>query len=152
MRRDVTAQNHVRQGERGTSLIELMLGAVMVITLLLAISSSVTSQSRTRRVSEERNLAMVACRNILERLRDTTFATVPALNNTGFDVPGVNGLAGGLKALPGDADGLPGHITVAVDQTASGQTLYLVTLDVDWTGVTGRQHFQEQTLLAERKP
>lgn len=141
--------NHPR--ETGTSLVELMLGAAIVITLLLAISTSVVSQTRLRRLSEERNLAMVACRNTIETLRDVDFATLPGLTGNGFDILGNNGNGGGLTPVPGDADGLPGRITVTVDQTSGGETLYLITLTVDWTGVNGVQHFELRSLMAERK-
>lgn len=137
--------------ESGTSLVELILGAAIVITLLLAISTSVVSQTRLRRLSEERNLAMVACRNTLESMRDVTFSTLPALNGTGFDIPGNNGNAGGLAPVVGDADGLPGRITVTVDQSSGGEKLYLVTLTVDWTGINGVQHFEMKSLMTERK-
>lgn len=141
--------NHAR--ETGTSLVELMLGAAIVITLLLAISTSVVSQTRLRRLSAERNLAMVACRNTIENLRDVDFATLPGLSGNGFDVPGNNGSGGGLAPVTGDADGLPGRITVTVDQSSGGETLYLITLTVDWTGVNGVQHFELRSLMAERK-
>jgi len=128
-----------------------MLGAAIVITLLLAISTSVVSQTRMRRLTEERNLAMVACRNTIESIRDVAFATLPTLNGNGFDVPGTNGNAGGLTPVDGDVDGLPGRITVVTDKSSGGETLYLVTLTVDWTGVNGVQHFEIKSLLAERK-
>jgi type II secretory pathway pseudopilin PulG len=140
-----------RNQESGTSLVELMLGAAIVITLLLAISTSVVSQTRLRRLSEERNLAMVACRNTLESMRDVTFATLPSLNGNGFDIPGNNGGAGGLSPVAGDADGLPGRITVTVDQSSGSEKLYLITLRVDWTGINGTQHFEMKSLMAERK-
>ena len=143
--------NQRTTGESGTSLIDLMFAAAAIITMLLAVSTAVTSQSRTRRLAEERNLAMVACRNAVEELRNQSFAGLPALHGTGFDIPGVNGGAGGLRPLPGDVDGLPGQFNVAVDQSLAGETLYRVTVMVDWTGVNGRQHFELTTLVADRK-
>ena len=143
--------NQRTTGESGTSLIDLMFAAAAIITMLLAVSTAVTSQSRTRRLAEERNLAMVACRNAVEDLRNQAFAGLPALHGTGFDVAGVNGAAGGLRPLPGDADGLPGQFNVAIDMASAGETLYRVTIMVDWTGVNGRQHFEITTLVADRK-
>ena len=128
-----------------------MFAAAAIITMLLAVSTAVTSQSRTRRVAEERNLAMVACRNAVEDLRNQPFAGLPALHGTGFDIPGINGAAGGLRPLPGDADGLPGQFSVGIDQSAAGEILYRITVTVDWTGVNGRQHFELMTLVADRK-
>jgi len=147
----VKSPNQRTTGESGTSLIDLMFAAAAIITMLLAVSTAVTSQSRTRRLAEERNLAMVACRNAVEELRNQPFDSMPALHGTGFDIAGVNGAAGGLRPLPGDADGLPGQFNVAVDQSLAGETLYRVTITVDWTGVNGRQHFELTTLVADRK-
>jgi len=59
----VKSLNQRTTGESGTSLIDLMFAAAAIVTMLLAVSTAVTSQSRTRRLAEERNLAMVACRN-----------------------------------------------------------------------------------------
>ncbi len=137
--------------QAGTSLVELVIGATIVITLLLAISTSTASQARLRKLGEERNLAMNACRNTLESLRDVAFASLPGLDGTGFDVPGVNGLANGLAPLAGDADSLPGRIEVAVDRTAGAERLYRLTLTVDWLGVAGAEQFQIRTLIADRK-
>ena len=128
-----------------------MFATTLVVTLLLGLSTGVMSQSQLRRAAEERNLAMVACRNTVEQLRDTSFAQLASLNGTGFDVPGPNGAAHGLRTVPGDADGLAGSFTVAVDQTSGTETIYLVTLSVDWVGVRGRQQFQVRSLFAERK-
>jgi type II secretory pathway pseudopilin PulG len=147
----VNSSNQRTTGESGTSLIDLMFAAAAIITMLLAVSTAVTSQSRTRRLAEERNLAMVACRNATEELRNQPFASLPALDGTGFDIPGTNGGAGGLRPVPGDADGLPGQFSVAVDQSSAGETLYRITVRVDWTGVNGRQHFELMTLVADRK-
>ncbi|HEX6811188.1 MAG TPA: hypothetical protein VF384_06175 [Planctomycetota bacterium] len=140
-----------RAGEAGTSLIDLMFAAAAIVTMLLAVSTAVTSQSRTRRLADERNLAMVACRNAIEEIRNQPFTTLLALHGTGFDIPGTNGGPGGLRPVPGDADGLPGQFSVVVDQAAAGETLYRVTISVDWTGVGGRQHFELLTLVANRK-
>jgi type II secretory pathway pseudopilin PulG len=137
--------------ESGTSLIELMFGTVIVITLLLAVSTMIIALSRARRAAEERNLAMVACRNVVEQLRDMPVTQLPALHGTGFDVQGVNGAAGGLHPQAGDPDGLPGRFSVVVDQTSGMETIYLVTLRVDWTGYVGNQRFEVKTLLMERK-
>lgn len=138
-------------GQEGTSLVELVIAATVVISLLMAISTSTATQARLRKLDEERNLAMVAIRNTLESMHDVAFAQVPALNGTGFDVLGTNGRPSGLAPVAGDADGLPGSILVQVDQSSGTQTLYQVTLAVDWNGVAGNQHFAVVTLLADRK-
>lgn len=137
--------------EQGTSLVELVIGATVVITLLLVISTSTAMQVRLRRLAEERNLAMVACRNLLESLRDVSLTTLPSLDGTGFDVPGANGKEGGLAARKGDDDGLPGHITVTVEASSGTARLYRVRLDVEWWGVSGDQSYDISSLFADRK-
>ncbi|MCA8973241.1 MAG: hypothetical protein KDC98_00900 [Planctomycetes bacterium] len=121
------------------------------VTMLLAISTATVSQTRLRRMTLEQNLAMIACRSTIESMRDVAFSTLPTLDGVGFDIPGVNGEPGALRALPGDADGLPGLITVAVESSSGGETLYRITLAVDWLGAAGEQHYDSISLMAERK-
>ncbi|MCA8969849.1 MAG: type II secretion system protein [Planctomycetes bacterium] len=137
--------------ERGSSLVELVIGTSIVTTILIALISAVTRQSRLRKVDEEVNLAMIACRNALEELRDMPFSSLASLHDSGFDIPGTNGGPHGLAPLANDDDGLPGHFAVVVDQSSSGEILYRVTLAVDWSGSAGKQHFELSTLVAERK-
>lgn len=137
--------------QAGTSLVELVIASTIVITLLLVISTSTATQSRLRKVAEERNLAMAAIRNKLEGLREVPTASLLGLNGVGFDVPGTNGEAGGLAPVAGDSDDQPGAIKVVVDASAGTETLYKVTLTVDWHGAAGNQSFAVTTLIAERK-
>ena len=102
-------------------------------------------------MSEETNLAAIACRNNLEDLRSVGFATLPTLHGQGFDVPGVNGSPGGLRPVPGDLDGLPGEFLVIVDQTSGGETLYRVVAQVTWVGATGRRTIAFNSLFADRQ-
>ncbi|MEZ5965443.1 MAG: hypothetical protein R3F56_16540 [Planctomycetota bacterium] len=140
-----------RGTEAGISLVEVMAASTLAMVMLTAISSATTSQTRLRRVAEERNLAMVAARNTLEEIRNTDFTSLPSLDGRGFDVSGANGGAGGLRPIPGDADDLPGRISVSTDQSSSGETLYMVTVSVDWDGNSGPQHLSFRSLVAQRK-
>lgn len=137
--------------ESGMTLVEVTIATTLVMVLLAAISSATTSQGRLRRLAEERNLAMVAARNTLEEVRNTDFEVLPTLDGRAFDVAGSNGGAGGLRPVPGDADGLPGRISVATDQSSSGETLYMVSVTVDWDGSGGAQHLAFSSLVAQRK-
>ena len=137
--------------ESGTALLELLTGASIAMVVLTSLMMTMASQTRLRRVSEEQNFAMVACRNNLETIRDLPFASILAVNNTGFDVPDFGGTAGALRAVPGDSDGLPGQILVTVDQTSAGETIYLVRMVVLWQGISGRQRFEMKSLVADRK-
>ena len=141
-----------RSGQRGFSLVELMVGMVASVVAIEAALSMTVYHSKLRRVDEEVQLALVACRNNLEELRSLPFASLLAKNGVGFDVAGKNGAAsGGLRAVPGDPDGLPGQFTVTVDQTSGTETVYRVQATVTWTGVTRRQTFSLETLVGPRE-
>lgn len=135
----------------GFTLIELMSVLVLMTVGILGVLTTATRVNALRKLDEELALAVRACQSTMEEIRGLPIAQVPALNGVGFDVPGREGQPGGVAPVPGDADGLPGRITVAVDQTGGGVTLYRVTLDVDWSRGNGKQAFKFQSLLIERK-
>src|SRR5688572_25978691 len=101
--------------EAGTSMVEVLIAMVAATVLLGSVISTAIRINGQRRADQELNLAFVAASNNLEELRAVDYADLPGLNGSGFDVPGVNGAPGGLQAQDGDADGLPGLLTVTVD-------------------------------------
>ncbi len=128
-----------------------MFTAVLVVGFvgsLLAVSTQMGSHGR---VNQETTLALSAALDTIERVRDVDFATLPALHGADFDVPGTNGNPGGLAAAPGDPDGLPGEITVAIDQQSGGVKIYRVTVTVTWRGVAGRRRIALESLVGERR-
>ncbi len=135
----------------GFSLVELMLGVVASVLVIGATLSMTLHVAKLRRVDQEIHLALVACRNNLEEPRSVPFSTLPTMNGVGFDVPGKNGAPGGLNAVPGDPDGLPGQFAVTVDQTTGGETMYLVKATVTWSGSLRRQSFELETLMGPRQ-
>lgn len=139
------------QGESGTSLVELMVAIFMAVVFVGALLSAAIQQSTHRQTNMETSLAMSAAMDNLERVRAVPFSGIPALDGSGFDVPGANGNPGGLQPLPGDPDGLPGELTVTVDDSSGGYTLYRVTASVSWRGVQRSRRIQVETLVAERK-
>jgi type II secretory pathway pseudopilin PulG len=140
-----------RERERGSSLVEMLVTSVIVVTLLVALLSATMNHSRQRRLNGERNLALVAAMNTLEQARTIPYANLPSLNGTGFDVPGPNGQPRGLNALPGDADGLPGSIAVVLDLSYGGAQVYRVTARVDWKGIQDKNRIELSSLIVERK-
>ena len=132
-------------------MVDLMISMVVSMVLIGAVLSVVHQQGTTRRSTEEGILALSTARNNLEQIRSMTQAQVVALDGTGFDIPGSNGAAGGLRPVPGDADGLPGEFTVSVDQALAGNTLHRVVASVAWIGVSGRRRITLQALVGERK-
>ncbi len=137
--------------QKGSSLIELMIAASISLVLIGAVLSTVIQQGHQRQASAETSLALSAALNNLEQLRTVPEATLITLDGQGFDVPGSNGGFGGLTPQPGDLDGLPGQLSVIVDQFTGGVTLYRVVATVSWTGVSGRRQILLQTLMGERK-
>ncbi|MFQ5503624.1 MAG: hypothetical protein ACE5F1_02375, partial [Planctomycetota bacterium] len=85
--------------EAGISLVELMIGTVIVITMLGGILSLCLQHARQRRIDAELHLAFVACRNNLEELRSVPFSDLPSLDGRGFDVPASDGSPGGLRPV-----------------------------------------------------
>ncbi|MHC4515565.1 MAG: prepilin-type N-terminal cleavage/methylation domain-containing protein [Planctomycetota bacterium] len=137
--------------QQGSSLIELMVAAMISLVLVGAVLSTVIQQGHQRRATSESSLALSAALNNLEQLRTVPEATLPLMDGKGFDVPGSNGAPGGLQPVPGDFDGLPGQFTVLVDQSKGGVRLYRVVATVAWTGVSGRRTIRLQALMGERK-
>lgn len=137
--------------EAGTSLVELMLAVSVVLVMLAGTLTGVAYHQRQRRITMERQLAMVACRNTLEQLRAVAIGTLPSLHGRGFDVPGTNGAPGGLRAVPGDPDGLAGEITVQPADAFGGTTIYYVSTRVVWAGVGPSNAIQLETLVGERR-
>lgn len=140
-------QNH----QKGSSLIELMIAAMVSLVLIGAVLSTVIQQGHQRQATNETALALSAALNNLEQLRTVDEATLPGLDGTDFDVPGSNGKPGGLTPQPGDPDGYPGELSVFVDQNKAGVTLYRVVATVSWIGVSGKRQIRLQALMGERK-
>lgn len=131
--------------------MEVVTGMVAIVMLLGATIALVLQLSRQRRYDQEQYLAFLACCSTLEEIRSLPFTQLAALDNTGFDVRDIKGNPGGLDCVPGDADGLPGHIGVTIDQSAGAEKNYRVVLSVQWRGAQKNGHYRLQTLLGERK-
>lgn len=139
-----------RSTASGSVLIELMLSSALVVVALAHTVNLAVQSGKVRQANSEQQLAFTAARDMLEEIRALPLSEVPALNGVGFDIPGENGAPGGLRPQPGDADGLPGAITVTVDNTTLGHTLYRVRTSVLWTGVVGRRQVQLECLRTTR--
>lgn len=125
--------------EAGATLVDLLMGTVVATVGLLGVLNISTHVQKLRRIDHELGHAHAACRNTIEELRSLPLASLPTLDGSGFDVAGPNGATDFLMALPDDPDGLPGHITVAVEHQTPAATLYRVRAEVVWTGSAGRQ-------------
>lgn len=138
--------------QSGVSLVELLTGMVIAVLLIGGAMTGVAQHQAQRRMHGELILAMSACRNTLETLRDADMATLPTLNGQGFEIPGQNGQTTGLTPIEGDADGLPGQLTVTAHARSQvNNALYVVTARVRWRGATRGGDFSMQTLMGERR-
>lgn len=142
----------VSDREAGVSMVELLTGMTIAVLLIGGAMMGVVQHQSQRRMHGEKILAMSACRNVLETLRSVEIADLPGYNGTGFAIPGQNGQNVGLTPVDGDADGLPGEITVtAHSRSQLNNPLYVVTTLVRWRGVTSGGHFSMCTLMGERR-
>lgn len=136
-----------RRGERGMSLVELMMATVLIVVGLVAITDSCLRLHSLQRVDGELDLAARACRDQLEQLRMLPFVQLPARDGTGFDVAGPDGTTPLLLAKPDDADGRPGSIVVRQVRVAGSRRLYQLEAAVDWQGATGAHSIRLTTLF-----
>lgn len=144
--------DRARARESGVSMVELLTGMTIAVLLIGGAMMGVVQHQAQRRTHGERILAMSACRNALETLRAVEIADLPAYDGTGFDVPGQNGQAVGLTPVAGDADGLPGEITVTAHaRSQTSNPLYVVTTRIRWRGATRGGEFSMCTLMGERR-
>jgi hypothetical protein len=150
-RRRTIVHTENKRLEAGMSLVDLMIGAMVGIVLIGAVLSIVVHQGHLRQANTETSLAHSAALNNLELLRSLSEVDLPTMDGKGFDIPGSNGQPNGLHALPDDPDKLPGRLTVVVEKTSGGATLFRAIASVSWRGVTGRRIYSLQTLIGERK-
>jgi hypothetical protein len=137
--------------DAGFSLVEIMIGTLLIAVGLLGIMESCTRLHDLQRLDTEIGMAYNACRSNLEQLHDVPLAELEALDGKGFVVPGADGATPGLRAVPGDPDGLPGEIHVSLVDTAAGRSLYRIRAAVSWYG-SSKQHAIELTTLRGGTP
>ncbi|HLU38412.1 MAG TPA: hypothetical protein VK081_03450 [Planctomycetota bacterium] len=137
--------------ERGAILLDLMMACGVALIVGGALVTTSVRQSAHRAVNHETTLANNAIADVFARLRGLPFADLPSLHGTGFDVPNHLGGPGGLTAQPGDPDGLPGEIQVAVYASGGSTVLYRVTVTVAWRGAAGNRRERVIGLIGERR-
>jgi hypothetical protein len=134
--------------QRGTTFIELMMGVVLALTILGGAVTMVASNSKLRRTDEEQLAAFRACRDKIEELRSLDFAQLLAQHDADFVVDGPGKK---LAAVPGDADGRPGEVSVVEHEKVGSEIIYRVTVTVTWTGLSPRRSYSMSCLMADRR-
>ncbi len=173
------------RGDAGMTLIEIIIGLAVVVIAILGIMSALVSASRVDEATAEQVRALNGCKTMIETMRQVPFAEVWArFNSNPADDPGGAGTAPGsnfaitgLRAQPGDGDGMPGQIIFpetggnlsetaidarlgmpvakdlngdndAVDVNVNTTYLILpVRVVVDWQSASGRYHMEITTFL-----
>ncbi len=135
----------------GFTLVEIMGSVVIASIALPGILYATVNMSALRRVDGERNLAFAACREQIERLRQLPIVDLPLQDGTGFVVDADGNGREELHAAPDDGDGLPGEISVGVEETDGVRTLYRVRVIVRWAGAAGTKAFSLNTLMTSRR-
>ena len=142
-----------RPAETGFSIVELMIGTVLMVVGLVGIMSSCIRLHGLQRMDTEIGHAFRACRSNLEELRSKPISALAALNGTGFNVPGSDGVTPLLRALPNDPDGLPGQLQVTLDRNDAGRLLYRIRAVVTWRSASATdRHSVDLSTLRGGKP
>ena len=126
-----------RSGQRGMTLIELMISASVMVTVLGACIYLLHSAHYLSQESRNRLLALNAARSTLEAVKNTGLANVPNINTAQY-VP---------AALPS------GTITITTNPAAaslSTAAIATVTIDVRWTSAKNIQKTLQITTMRSR--
>jgi len=130
-----------RRRQGGFSLVELMVGLSIFVVSLMALIQIAAVTNQARRASRERQAAWLAVTEQLRQVENTPFANLQATwNGRGFPIFLEDSVNAGLRALPGDPDGLPGLVSVTVPASMNDPNLLLeVTVRVDWVASSSPQ-------------
>ena len=107
-----------RSRTRGLTLLEMALSITLLVMGISALSRVTVSLARAGSMARENETATQSARAMLERIQAESFSQAfRSFNATGADdpggantAPGANFAVRGLRALPGDPDGLPGEV------------------------------------------
>ena len=113
---------------RGLTLLELTFSITLLVIGISAISRLTVGLTRATSVARETELATQAAKAMLERIKAEAFLQAfRSFNDLGSDdpsgantAPGANFAVPGLRAQPGDADGLPGEVVFPTVAGAPG--------------------------------
>jgi hypothetical protein len=125
----------------GFLLVDVLVGTSLLVTAALGMTAVAASTAQLRRLNAERAAALRALDREEAVIESAPFDDLLAVHDgSGFAVLAEDSGAVLLRARAGDADGLPGRVTVAIpDDVGDPSRLLDVTLRVDWTGGFGPQ-------------
>lgn len=147
-----SGNNQRRPGgtDGGFTLVEVMVGISILAVSILGIASFAATSQRLTRTAEEKDAAREALAAKLQEVEGTPFAQIQATHDgTGFAVTKAGAANNMLRPLPGDADGLPGSVTVTVPPNPGDPSRLLqVVVRVDWQGPNGPRSMSQAVLLS----
>jgi type II secretory pathway pseudopilin PulG len=167
MKKTARLRPAIGREQGGFSIVEVMLGAAVLIIASAGGLRSMVDAMKVREVNRENSIAHLAARGAIESMRVTDFEDIFATYNTsGLDDPaGLNSAPGagfavlGLDPQGGDLDGFVGRIEFPVNAAGTGRTLFenyadsTFGLPRDLTGdgvVDGDDHATDYRLLPVR--
>jgi len=119
-----------RANHRGFTFVEVLVASAILAVISVGIAGALVQAPRISRAArEEMSARSMMCGMVSELSAAPYSGMAAAFTGTGFEVPG-------LKAIAGDADGLPGSVLVE-EVVEGGARFYRVTISVDWHGVSG---------------
>lgn len=120
-----------RNGRRthGFTLLELTLAITLLVIGITAVSRLTIGLTRAANMTRETELATEAARTMLERIQAESFSQAfRSFNALGSDdpggpntAPGASFAVAGLRAAPGDPNGLPGAVVFPTPAGLPGQ-------------------------------
>ncbi len=133
-----------RNTHSGFSLVEVVVTAAVVVTLILGLFSATAASSAARTYSRERDVAREAARSQLEQISATPFDGIQTAyggNPTTFEVAGIEPTAPGVPA---------GEIYLDNTVAPAGTNLFRVTVRVSWRAGEGGNNEVEYSSFVAR--
>lgn len=128
--RKTPAAEATQRHHAGFTLLEVVVGGFVLTLSIRGLAAAMSQGSRLSEAFPEKVVARDAMRTVLAQIANTPFRSVAGeFHLAGFAVPG-------LRAPPGDADGLPGPI-VFEDGPADILRNYRLRIRVGWRGQAG---------------
>lgn len=139
-----------RRADAGLTLVDVAVATVLLVVGLISLADVALTLRSMGRADSERAVASTALLEQAHAIETTPFASlIAAHDGRGFDVR-IDGQAGvALRALPGDADGLPGSISVIAPNPPNDPARLLeATITIDWQGSFGTQRMTRRILIS----
>lgn len=134
-------QSGSHSASRGFTLIEVLFATFVLAVAAVALAAALASAKRLTESPRAEMTARAAIQAKFAEINATPFPEiVPGFQNRGFTVTG-------LKAPPGDADGLPGEVFLAYGPDGNTR-FYTVTLRVTWREGTQTRNVESVRYVA----